>query len=232
MMGNTAKFHPLTGARVVPIGYRKDGRAIWPIMGASDDPAPVEPKPADPAAKDSEPIPEPKPDDDGKGGKSAVLADLAKERDARQALEQQVNDLKAAQQSQLDALAKALGLKSDDTPPDPERLAEQVKAEQAKARDAAMQLAVYRAAATHEANADALLDSTSFLASLKDVDPADADAVSAAIKAAVEGSDRFKVATPAPAAPSFGGGPRKPADKPDPGPGLDRLRSAYAANSK
>lgn len=34
------KTHPLTGKPIVPIGYRPDGRAIWPIMGGSESPEP------------------------------------------------------------------------------------------------------------------------------------------------------------------------------------------------
>lgn len=71
--------------------------------------------------------------DDGKGGKSAVLADLAKERDARQALEQQIADLKKAQEDQTAALAAALGVKAEDASGDATTaLAEQVKALQAQ----------------------------------------------------------------------------------------------------
>ena len=66
----------------------------------ADDP-PKDP-PADP----------PKDDDDGKGGKSAVLADLAKERKARQALEDQVKEL-APLKEQMTALAAAFGVKPD-----------------------------------------------------------------------------------------------------------------------
>lgn len=53
--------------------------------------------------------------DDGKGGKAAILADLATERDKRQALEGQIQQLQAAQQTQTDALAKAFGLKPEET---------------------------------------------------------------------------------------------------------------------
>lgn len=53
--------------------------------------------------------------DDGKGGKAAVLADLATERDKRQELEQQVQTLTKAQQAQTDALAKAFGIKPEET---------------------------------------------------------------------------------------------------------------------
>lgn len=67
----------------------------------------------------------PDPADDGKGGKAAVLADLATERDKRQALEQQVRDLQQAQQTQTDALAQAFGLKPEDTS-DVSKLAHQI----------------------------------------------------------------------------------------------------------
>ena len=209
-MGDPRKFHPLTGALLVPVGYRKDGRAIWPVMGASDDPPPADPPANDPPSSDPPADSPPNPDDDGKGGKDAILADLAKERDKRQALEQTVTEMQTAHQAQMDALAKAFGLKSDDEPPDAEALTAQVQAEQAKARDAALQLAVFKAAPQHEANASRLLDSASFLASLKDVDPTDADALGDAIKAAVEADEMFK-ATPAPTTPPFPGGPRSSA---------------------
>jgi hypothetical protein len=65
-------------------------------------------------------------DDDGKGGKAAVLADLATERDKRQALETQIQELQQAQQKQTDALAKAFGLKPEET--SESKLAEQVTA--------------------------------------------------------------------------------------------------------
>lgn len=135
---------------------------------------------------------------------------------AKQAeLEQKVNDLTTAQQAQMDALAKALGLKPDDAPLDPAELAEQVTAsqaetavEKARADDAEKKMAVFLTAADHEANAVALLDSTSFLASIKDVDHTDAVKLGEAIKQAVEKDGRFKVT---PGTPPFPGGPRSSA---------------------
>lgn len=173
-----------------------------PAMPPTD---PATPPPADPPKPADTP-----PVDDGKGGKEAILADLAKERDKRQELEGKVNELTTAQQAQMDAIAKALGLKSDDTPPDPAALTAQIEAEQAKTREAAVQLAVYQNASAHEANANELLDSASFLASLKGLDPNDATAVGAAIKAAVDGNAKFKAVQP-PTTPPFPGGPRTPA---------------------
>lgn len=190
------------------------------------DPAPADPAPSDPPPAD--PPADPKPDD-GKGGKDAILADLAKERNKRQELEGKLTEFQTTQQQQMDAIAKALGLKSDDTPPDPAKLTEQVQAEQAKARQAAVQLAVYRNAGEHQANPDALLDSASFLASLAEIDPSDAAAVGGAIKAAVEKNAALKST---PATPSFQGGPRGGAAKPEPAPGVARLRQAYANPTK
>lgn len=174
------------------------------------DPTPT-PTPDDPSPDPTpitDPSPAPSPADDGKGGKDAILADLAKERDKRQELEMQLQTFQQTQQQQMDAIAKALGLKDDDTPPDPAALTAQVEAEQARAREAAVQLAVYRNAAAAEANPDLLLDSASFLRSIKDVDPNDAAAVAQAITAAVESNPLFKVAPTPPATPPFPGGPR------------------------
>jgi len=151
-------------------------------------------------------------------------------------LEKQVTELQAAQQAQIDAIAKAAGLKPDDTPADPAALAKQIADEQAKvtaaetrAANAERRLAVHAAASTHDANPAALLDSASFLAALEAIDASDADAIGAAIKTAVESDERFKLTPPAP---SFFGGPRKPSGPPDPGPGLARMRDAYAQSSK
>lgn len=69
--------------------------------------------------------------DEGKGGKTAILADLAAERDKRQALEQRMNEIIASQQQQSEALAKALGFDKGEKP-EANALAEQVSAIQAR----------------------------------------------------------------------------------------------------
>lgn len=205
-MGNaTQKFHPLTGAPIVPLGYRKDGRAIWPIMGGDDTVPPADPPPSDPPPADP---PSDPPADPGKGGKDAILADLATERDKRQALEKTVTDMQAAQKQQMDALATALGIKPADTPPDPAALTAQIEAEKATATDAQRQLAIYQNAG--EADPKRLLDSASFLRSVKDIDPTDTAAITAAVTAAVEADPLLKAVQP-PSTPPFPGGPRTPA---------------------
>ncbi|MFD6873272.1 MULTISPECIES: hypothetical protein [unclassified Streptomyces] len=73
----------------------------------------------------------------------------------------------------------------------PEELAQQLTSAQDQARQTAVQLAVYRTAAAAGADPDALLDSRQFAAALADVDPADTDAVTTAIKAAVLANPRL-----------------------------------------
>lgn len=188
---------------------------IDPATPPGGDPAtPPAPTPTPPAPTPPTPTPG-DPGDDGKGGKDAILADLAKERDKRQALEAQVQDLLPLR-DQFAAIAKVFS-PGDDTPPDPAKLAEQITASQAEtatektARLAAeRQLAVFKAAPAAEGNAAALLDSASFLAAIKDVDPTDSAALDTAIKQAIEANPLFK-ANPAAPVPSFHGGPRTPA---------------------
>lgn len=103
-----------------------------------------------------------------------------------------------------DALAKeigkALGLVKDDETPDPAKLTEQLTATQAQARQAAIELAVYKAAGKHSGDPVAILDSRAFLASVTDLDPNGSDftsAVDAAIKAAVDGNPKLKATAPA-----------------------------------
>lgn len=156
--------------------------------GESGTPAPAAggvapPKPADEKAADD--------------GKTFTQADVERIIEGRfkkysdyDELKQQVTEL-APLKGQFDIIAKAFGAPTD-TPPDPAVLAEQVTQEQAKARDAAVQLAVYRNAAAAGANPDALLDSASFLRTLAEVDPSDPAAVTAAIRTATEANPRLK----------------------------------------
>ena len=94
-------------------------------------------------------------------------------------------------------IGKALGLIKDDESVDPAKLAEQLITSGAETRTAQVALAVYKAAGTI-ADPGALLDSTSFLVSLKDIDPTDSAAVTAAITTAVESNPRLGAVTLAP----------------------------------
>ena len=91
-------------------------------------------------------------------------------------------------------LAKALGLAKDDETPDPAALTQQLTAEQQAKADLARQLAIYKAAGAHGADPAKLLDSNSFMTSVKGLDPADGDAVANAIKEAVAANQSLKAA--------------------------------------
>ncbi|MFI8299997.1 hypothetical protein ACIGCZ_29135 [Streptomyces nigra] len=110
-------------------------------------------------------------------------------------------------------LGKALGLIKDDkdTPPDPAALKAQIESATAAHRSTALELAVYRGAAKAGVDPDAITDSRAFMASIKDLDPADegfAKAVTAAMKKAAEDNPKLKAAVPAPkrSAGDFNGG--------------------------
>lgn len=92
-------------------------------------------------------------------------------------------------------IGKALGIVADNTPVDPTALTEQLTTSQADAKQARVELAVFRNAAAAGGDPAALLDSTSFLRSLADIDPADSAAVQAAIVSAVEANSRLGAAT-------------------------------------
>lgn len=121
--------------------------------------------------------------DEGKGGKAAVLADLAKERDARQALAAQLDQLK-------NGLATALGI-SQQTEVTPEQLTEQLTAAQKQAKTAETRLAVYQATPAG-VDADALLDSQAFNKLITDTTPENLPEVIADF---VKTNPRFHAAT-------------------------------------
>ncbi|WP_347042027.1 hypothetical protein [Brachybacterium nesterenkovii] len=124
------------------------------------------------------------PADEGKGSKAAVLADLASERDKRQAAERTATETS----EKLDRVLAALGMKDDPQQVDPDQVVKDLRA-----RD--VELAVLRTAAGI-ADADALLDSRGFLATLESIDPSDRAAVKAHVTEYVTANPRFAVAPP------------------------------------
>ncbi len=96
--------------------------------------------------------------DDGKGGKQAVLADLAAERDKRQELETKLAKLEESQATQAKALAEAFGVKPEETS-DVTRLAAQVQALNAQFEATQRQNLVLTVASEHGiTDADTLAD--------------------------------------------------------------------------
>jgi hypothetical protein len=113
--------------------------------------------------------PEPRADPGRAGGAEALKADLATERDARQAAQTAASEAAA----KLDAVLTALGLKTTETE-DPAKL---VESSQATARAAQLELAAVRNAPKGTDIVD-LLDSRRFVDGLQALDPANGPAIS------------------------------------------------------
>lgn len=84
------RTHPRTGAPLRPLGYRKNGRAIWPILGGSE---PVNQPPPTPPAPPSPPASSPARPEGISEAEWAALGDpgktaLVREREARRSAEQ------------------------------------------------------------------------------------------------------------------------------------------------
>lgn len=92
-------------------------------------------------------------------------------------------------------LLKKLGLTKDgEAVPDPAKLAADLAAEREAKANTARELAIFKAAGVHGADPAKLLDSNSFMTSVKGLDPNDGDAVANAIKAAVTANQSLKAA--------------------------------------
>lgn len=126
-------------------------------------------------------------------------SEAAKYRTERNALQQQVEQANAAQQTMLDNIAKALGLKAEDAGEDPVAqvgtLTTQVQTLTGENASLKAALLVHDLAPEAGANATALLDSKTFENTLHGLDPAAEDyrtKVAEAIKAAVEQNATLK----------------------------------------
>lgn len=138
--------------------------------------------------------PDPAESDDEQGSQ-ADDPKLRAARDEAYKNRQKANTAAQEKDDLIQTLGKALGLVKDDDEqgkgPDLDALTAQIADEQAKSTEAARELAVYKAAATNGADPAKLLDSRGFLASIAEVDHKDANALGAAIKAAVDGDPNF-----------------------------------------
>jgi len=105
-----------------------------------------------------------------------------------------------AKKEYAQTIAKALGLVEDDAN-DPAKLTASLTQSQSEAKQARVELAVFRNAATAGGDPAALLDSSSFLRSLDSIDSSDPAAVAAAIQAAVAANPRLGAAPADPATP-------------------------------
>lgn len=195
--------HPRTGLALQAIGlHPRTGDPVWPILGASEDDwssvfegkTPAEVKQAlDDAIAAVE-----------KSGDDNPWAELFKDmkpEDVKEALDNsrkwetraKGNKTKA---DLLDELAKLITGETDDEP-DPEKLKGDLTAAQRESRATKVENAILRTAGKHEANATLLVDSRTFMDSVKELDPSADDFSSKlddAIKKAVDANEAFKVA--------------------------------------
>ncbi|MEV5567567.1 hypothetical protein AB0L54_32635 [Streptomyces sp. NPDC052196] len=211
-------LHPRTGEAA--LGFRRDGRPIWPVKGGSGEGS----DPAAPPAGDPAPAPNTAP-----GTPPAPAGDPAAEQqlaDATTRAEQAAaerDELRAA----LDAVTKALNPDGAEAEQDPARLAaavaerdKQLDQVAAELRTARVELAAHKAANEQGARADRLLNSRAFLTAVGNLDPGDKGfdaALVAAIKSAVDADpDLYRAVPTGPArgGAEFNGAPtgeRKPA---------------------
>jgi hypothetical protein len=143
-------------------------------------------------------------------------------------------------------VARALGIKTGDEPPDPAELTKQVEQAHAAAWSSSVELNVYRIAGRLGGNADALLDSVKFLETLDeltDVDPSSAEfatQLEAKVQAALETNPVFKANGQAPGTPNAPAGPRPDPSQGPRGPAPQRftgdltsaVRSHYASQQQ
>lgn len=193
ILDDTLPVHPRTGDRA--LGYRRDGRPIWPIKGGSGEGG----DPVVPPSGDPNPAPGAPPAADPAAEQQLAEATTRAEQAAAER-----DELRAA----LDAVTKALNPNGGNNEQDPAALTAAVAERDrllsehaAELRTARVELAVARVAADEGARGDRLLNSRSFLASVADLDPLDsgfADKLTAAIKAAVEADPDLYRATPTP----------------------------------
>ncbi|SCL16368.1 hypothetical protein GA0074692_6872 [Micromonospora pallida] len=194
--------NPLTGHHVTPgkiLGYRRDGRPIRVIAGGSGEGDPGGDE--DGGSTDDQAGANDGQDDD-KTKTPKITGEFDPDRHARALAaaregEKKAKEARKAADERLAAVLKAAGLTPDGKTDPAEQLkaaaAERDKAV-ARARETAVELAVYKSAGKAGADPDAVLDSRGFLAQVADLDPDAADfpdKVTAAIKAAVKANPKL-----------------------------------------
>jgi hypothetical protein len=159
-------------------------------------PLPAAPIPAPPAAATDNPWADP--------DKAKAEIERLRRENASNRTQAKQNAAEEARTELAQQIGKALGLVKDDEPVDPAQLTSQLTTANDEARQARLELAVYRAAG-ETADAAALLDSRTFLKQVAALDPSDMDGITGAITQAVTANPRLarsQSATPARMAPN------------------------------
>lgn len=184
--GDPAGNDPAPGAPATP-----GAPASTPPAG--NPPAPAQAASVDPAAPGQDDDPEPWADP---AKAKATIERLQREAASAGGKARDTARAQAAQEARdslVQDLGKALGLVKDgEEAPDAETLTRQIAEKDEQTRQAQVELTVYRTAAKAGADADALLDSRSFLAALDGIDPTDGEKITAAIQDAVKNNPKLK----------------------------------------
>lgn len=218
------------------IGYRRNGYPIWEIMGGSE-PAPDGGEPAGGSDDGGEPGDSTEPADNdgdkplGEKGEKALQAEKEKRRKAQAEL-RKFTELNLTPE-QVAELAAAQKKQNGDEPPDPEQLRKQARqeAQTELLRERTLDKIEVKAAKTFNDPEDARRFLADRVDEFIDDGEIDAKAITTALDKLVkdkpylsaQGGKRFQG--------SGDGGSRTPS-KPDPGPGMARMRAAYESTSK
>lgn len=159
-----------------------------PPAAAATPPVPTPPPAAEPKA--AEPTPTANPWDDPKAAQAEIERLRRENGSARTNAKAAAAD--EARKELAQQIGKALGLVADE-PVDPAKLTEQLTQSQAQAKQAALELAIFKSS-PDAATAAALLDSRSFLEKVATLDATDTAALAAAVNAAVEANPRLVAA--------------------------------------
>lgn len=159
----------------------------------------TEPTPGATETEPAAPVEQPEPPAVGaEETPDALKAEIARLRreNASARVQAKQNAADEARQELAQQIGKALGLVAEDEPADPARLTEQITAKDAEARQAKVELAVYRAAVASDADPAALLDSRAFLEKVAALDPTDSPGIATAITEAVAANPRLARSQP------------------------------------
>lgn len=175
---------------------------------APAEPTPTEPQASEPSAAATTPPATPKPTAPAAGNvwenPDAAKAEIERLRRENGAARTNAKAQAAeeARKELANTIGKALGIVEDGAETDPAKLTESLTTSQREAKQARVELAVFRNAAAAGGDPAALLDSASFLAKVADLDPTDSAALGDAIKAAIEANPRLGAAPAGPKPPA------------------------------
>lgn len=193
--------HPRTGEPIQAVGWSRRG-PIWPILGGdgTDDGGQGDGAGQGDTGQQGAGVQggqQPLADGDvaslPKWAQDALRDARSDAAKSRTTAKQQAAD--QARSQVVDQIAKALGLKDDDSK-DPAKLAADVAAERTGRIAAEREATVLRLAMAGGVRGDKLVDSRSFMTGLKDTEPSDTKAIKAAIDEAVKDDATLRATAP------------------------------------